>query len=317
MENLVRIQITLPAPAKTIFHALMDANALTAWFCEFAAISPQAQAYDFWGRYTPEAPADQLAGHHPITRWTENRQLAYRWMLNDIESHVLFKLLPRQGESVLTLRHSAPKDAMLTNGWQLRDFWFLYLENLRAYLGGKPVTARVDFSSPMQGDIHHEVLIDAPPATVFETLIRPDQIDRWIAQGASVEPTQGGNYSFGWMGMKILEIVPDKKLSVSPTYDNHGVAEITPHAFTWTLAESNGKTRLTFVHSGFAPDESNESAYLGWLSYINRLKGIAEWGATWQHPLVPVEPEIAFLYPVDVIQRQGELLDDLLAPNDE
>jgi uncharacterized protein YndB with AHSA1/START domain len=168
----------------------------------------------------------------------------------------------------------------------------------------------------MTGDIHHELLIDAPASTVFEVLIRPDQMERWIANGASVEPKPGGTYSFGWMGMKILEIVPDKKLSVSPTYDNNGVEEITPHAFTWTLTENHGKTRLTFVHSGFAPDESNSSAYLGWLSYIIRVKSIAEFGAEWQHPLVPAEPELLFMYPVDIVQHQADLLDHLLTPDD-
>ncbi len=246
----------------------------------------------------------------------KNRHLAYTWRLNDVDNQVLIKLLPRQDETVLTLRQTAPTGTQPIQEWQLRAFWFLSLENLRAYLAGKPALARVDFSSPMLGDIHHEIMIDAPPDKVFEVLIRPDQIERWIGNGAAVEPTQGGTYSFGWMGMKILEITPDSKLSVSPTYDNNGVEEITPHAFTWTLNESNGKTRLTFVHSGFAPDESNASANLGWLSYIVRLKSIAELGTAWQHPLVPMEPDLVSMYPVDVVQHQADLLDDLLAPSD-
>ena len=212
----------------------------------------------------------------------------------------------------MTLRHAAPKGAIFSPGWELRDFWFLYLENLRAYLGGKPAAARIDFTFPKMGDIRHELLIDAPAATVFEVIIRPDQIDRWIGNGSSVDATPGGSYTFGWMRMKILEIVPNEKLSVSPTYDNNGVEEATPHAFTWTLTESNGKTRMTFVHSGFAPDESTESAYLGWLSYMNRLKSIAEFGDEWQHPLVIMEPDKVFMYPIDIVEKQGELLDELI-----
>jgi uncharacterized protein YndB with AHSA1/START domain len=316
LENFARIQIKLKATSDRVFQALLESPALTSWFCEFADISPAAHAYDFWGRFTPEAPADQQAGHHPLTLLTPNRQLAYTWQLNNVDTQVLIKLLPRQGETILTLRHSGADGSQPDWGWQLRDYWFLSLENLRAYLAGKPCAARVDFSSPMTGDIHHELLIDAPASTVFEVLIRPDQMERWIANGAAVEPKAGGTYSFGWMGMKILEIVPDKKLSVSPTYDNNGVEEITPHAFTWTLTENNGKTRLTFVHSGFAPDESNTSANLGWLSYMNRVKSIAEFGAEWQHPLVPAEPELLSMYPVDIVQHQAELLDHLLAPVD-
>jgi uncharacterized protein YndB with AHSA1/START domain len=316
MENFVRIQLKLKTTPERIFQALLQSQALTNWFCEFAGVSPAAKAYDFWGRFTPETPTDQQAGHHPLTLLTENRHLAYTWQLNQVDTQVLIKLLPRQDETLLTLRQTGPPGAQPTQGWQLRDFWFLSLENLRRYLDGKSAAARVDFSSPMLGDIRHELIIDAPASKVFETLIRPDQIDQWIANGAAVEPKPGGTYSFGWMGMKILEIVPDKKLSVSPTYDNNGVEEITPHAFTWTLTESNGKTRMTFVHSGFAPDESNESANLGWLSYMSRVRSLAEYGAEWQHPLVPAEPELLFMYPVGVVQRQAELIDELLAPSD-
>lgn len=316
MENIARIQIKLVAPAANVFAALVDDDALTRWFCEFAAISAADGAYDFWGRFTPEAPAGQAAGHHPITQLAQNRHLAYTWQLGGVHTQVLVKLRARPDATVLTLRHTAPAGARPTPHYQLRDFWFLTLENLRAHLAGKPAAARVDFSSPMMGDIRHEVLIDAPPATVFTTIIRPDQMDRWMGNGSSVTPEVGGTYSFGWMGMKILEIVPDAKLAVSPTYDNNGVEEITPHAFTWTLEESNGKTRLTFVHSGFAPDESNESANLGWLSYMVRLKAVAEWGAAWQHPLVPVEQDLAMIYPVEVVQHQADLLDDLVAETD-
>ncbi len=316
MENAARIQLTLAANVEQVFHALVKDTALTAWFCEFAAVAPAAHAYDFWGRFTPDAPVDQAAGHHPLISFTPNRHLAYHWQLNGVATQVLIKLLARGQDTVLTLRHMAPAGTQPTCGWQLRDYWFLMLENLRAFLAGKPASARVDFSRPMQGDIRHEVLIDAPPATVFSVIIQPDQIDRWIGHGAVTDAVVGGRHSFGWMGMKILEIKPDTELVVSPTYDNQGVEEASPHTFTWTLAESNGKTRLTFVHSGFAADESNESAYLGWLSYLNRLKGVAEWGAAWQHPLVPVEAGLEFMYPVEVTQHQADLLDDLLAPTD-
>jgi uncharacterized protein YndB with AHSA1/START domain len=316
MENLVRIQLKLKATPERIFKALVGSQALTKWFSEFADVSPEAKAYDFWGRFTPEAPADQQAGHHSLTRLAPNHNLAYTWQLNQVDTKVLIKLLPRPDETLLTVRQVGPKGAQLTQGCQLKDFWFLSLENLRRYLDGKTSAARVDFSSPMLGDIRHELLIDAPASRVFEVLIRPDQIDQWIANGAVVEPKAGGTYSFGWMGMKILEIVPDKKLSVSPTYDNNGVEEITPHAFTWTLSENNGKTRMTFVHSGFAPDESNVNANLGWLSYMNRVRSIAEYGAAWQHPLVPAEPELLFMYPVSVVQAQAEIVDELRAPSD-
>ena len=93
MENLARIQLKLKATPEQLFHALIDSKALTAWFCEYADISLNDNAYDFWGRFTPDAPANQQAGHHPLTLLQENRHIAYQWRLYDVESHVLFKIL--------------------------------------------------------------------------------------------------------------------------------------------------------------------------------------------------------------------------------
>ena len=55
MQNIARIQLKLKAPTAQIFQALVESQALTSWFCEFAHVLPAVKAYDFWGRYTPEA----------------------------------------------------------------------------------------------------------------------------------------------------------------------------------------------------------------------------------------------------------------------
>lgn len=313
MENFARIQHTLQASPERVFQALLVADALTTWFSEFADVAQEAKAYDFWGRYTPEAPATQQLGHHPLSVLTPNRHLHYTWQLNSVDTSVTFKLLPRQDETVLTLRHTAPEGSQLTSGWGLEDFWLLSLENLRRFLEGKSVTARMDFSKPMLGDIHHEVIVDAPAAKVFDVLIRPEQMDRWIANGASVEPELGGDYSFGWVGMKIVEIVPDKKLVVRSDDDSPDAVQTT---VTWTLHESDGKTRLTFVHSGFAPDSNNSGMNVGWLSYMNFVTSIAEYGPRWQSPLALLKADFVAFYPASMGARQSQIVEELREPND-
>jgi uncharacterized protein YndB with AHSA1/START domain len=314
MENVARVQLKLKATPQRVFQALLDSHALTSWFSEFADVSSETKAYDFWGRFTPEAPATQEAGHHPLTLLAANRHLAYAWELNDVESQVLIKLLPRQDETILTVRQSAPADVQLTEGWSLDDFWFLSLENLRRHLDGKSSLARVDFSKPMLGEIRHELVIEAPAAKVFEVLIRPDQMDRWLANGAIVEPEPGGVYSFGWMSMKILEIVPDKKLAVGATAERDG-KEVTS-IVTWSLEESYGKTRMAFVHSGFAPDQSNAGENVGWLAFMNFVSSIAQYGEEWQSPVAVIKPEFYPYYSASMVQQQPEIVEELRLPND-
>lgn len=309
MDNFARLQLKVQASPQRVFQALLDSAALTRWFCEFADIAVESKAYDFWGRFTPEAPAGQQAGHHPLTHYTPDRHVGYSWQLNGVNTHVLIKLLRRQDETLLTVRHTAPEGSQLTTGWGLEDFWFLSLENLCRHLEGKNVVARMDFNKPMLGDIHHEVTIDAPADQVFDVLTRPEQMDRWIANGASIEPEAGGLYSLGWVGMKILEIVPNKKLTLISTDE-------TPTVLTWTLDENGGKTRLTLVHSGFAPDHNNSGLNIGWLVFMNYVTSIAEKGATWQSPLPLINPEMIAFYPKSMAVRQEEIVEELWEASD-
>jgi uncharacterized protein YndB with AHSA1/START domain len=184
---------------------------------------------------------------------------------------------------------------------------------LRRHLEGRSVVARMDFTKPMVGDIHHEVTINAPADQVFDVLINPEQMDRWIANGAEVEPEPGGVYSVGWVGMKILEIVPNKKLAVVSTDETPGAGQT---VLTWTLDENGGKTRLTLVHSGFAPDYNNSGMNIGWLAFMNYVTSIAEEDPTWQPPLPLVKADMLAFYPKSMATRQEEIIEELRAPSD-
>ena len=122
--------------------------------------------------------------------------------------------------------------------------------------------------------------IDAPPERLFEILTRPENLKRYIGENPVVELEVGGNYSFGWEDdgpQKILEIEKNRKLSYSWEYPNEPDTVV-----TWKLEGSGGKTRLTLVHSGFAPDRNMEDYQIGWLHFLNRMKFLAEVGEDWQ-----------------------------------
>jgi uncharacterized protein YndB with AHSA1/START domain len=313
MFNPVRMQLKLSAPPERVFQALTDARALEAWFCEHAEVTKEH--YAFWGRFTPEAP-DREAGQHPIVSRLEGRELVYDWRLREASTKVTMKLLPQDGGTILTVRQIA-EGVTGEKFYHLEDFWFLALENLRRYLDGKPSDARVDYTHPMRGDIHHETLIDASPERVFEVLLRPEELERWIATRATVEPKIGGTYDIGWgdssAGVKIVDLVDNEKLSIAlpedPTYGNKNRKET---IITWTLEGSEGKTRLTFVHSGFDADEDVSGLYTGWRSFLNWVRSVAEYGQAWQPPIVVLAPD-SVAYPRSIHEAQPELVAELKA----
>ncbi len=295
MSDALQIQVKVAATPEKVYQALMDAAALRAWFAEDAEVTPTH--YNFWGRYTHSTP-DRANGQHPILVNEPNKRLQYRWQINDLETTVQFDLLERDGQTLVVMTQS---DGEKWSPWLTEDFWFLSLENLRRYAEGKRSDMRVDYTVSPTGDAHIEIEIDAPPSDVFPILIKPEQLRRWIASNPSVEPVVGGAYDFGWgtSPMKILELKENERLVVSDP-DTNTVA-------TWTLEGAGGKTRLTLVHSGFAPDYDNTGLKHGWRNFLNWIRGIAEEGSAWESPIKQIKEDLYPMYPATIRQRQAEL----------
>lgn len=163
------------------------------------------------------------------------------------------------------------------------DFWDLSLENLRGWLERKAVGARCDFSSVQRGDVRLSAEIGASREAVFQALIKPEDLERYIAKKAVVEPRVGGRYSFGWKNdgpVKILDLVANEKLSYSWWYKRPEDTIV-----TWTLEGSGGRTWLILEHSGFGVDRSSEDYRTGWLAFLVRIKALVESGSAWHAPI--------------------------------
>lgn len=303
MSEMVHMQISVNHTPEAIFRALTAT--LPDWFAEFADVSINDKRYDFWGRYTPGAP-DQASGKHPLLTYEAGSKLAYGWKGGEAETTITFSLHPRDGKQVVVMQQTGDIPANEYGFHASEDFWFLSLENLRRHLDGKPVT-RCDFSAIMKGDIHHEIEIEGSREAVFEALIRPDQLNRWIAHNAIVEAKTDGLYDLGWPqnsgALKILEIVPSEKLALGwpDTGEN-------PQVVTWTLAESGGKTKLTLVHSGFAPDADSSGLNTGWRNFMGWVRSLVEYGPSWTPPTLRLTPEKAGFYAASLSAEQGSLV---------
>ena len=305
MSKPLHVQHTIPATASAVFDALTDPTALQAWFAEHAAVSLDDKQYDFWGRFTPEAPARD-DGRHRIELVELNRRLRYAWHFRRGDTTVDLRLKERDGQTVIGVwHHDIPGVKQGEPGWYgMQDVWYLWLENLRRYLAGRPVV-RCDFASIGGGDVVRTVEIDGPAADVWDALVNPEQRNRWITNDATEEPRVGAAW-VDWGehagALEVLAIEPGKKLQLG--WEIAG----SPTVVTWTLEESGGKTRLTLAHSGFAPEYRTDGELLGWLGYLVQVQSLVEFGLSWLPPVAEYAQDAALYYAAAVWGQKEGLL---------
>lgn len=282
MSETIHLELSIAAAPHSVFLALAEADELTHWFAEQADLSQTEGRYDFWGRLTPGAPTLQ-EGHHRLLTWEVDHSLGFLWSVRGAETTVTITLEPEERATRLRLVHEG-LPVRRQGEASFTDFWELSLENLRGWVERRVVGARCNFSGTRYGDVEVALEITAPRAAVFHTLMAPEELNRYFASKAAVEPYVGGRYNFGWGEggpVKILELAEESKLVYSWRYDPEP-----PTVVTWTLENSGGGTRLTLVHAGFGPQTRTEDYHCGWLNCLNQIKFLVETGPTWQKPRV-------------------------------
>lgn len=278
---VVEARIRIDASPAEIYMALTDEAALRAWFAEDASVQIDDDRYEFSGRYILGTPEPGQPGMR-LLKAVANRRLVYTWPLDGEDSIVAMKIDSAERGSELKLEHHKLSGTM---PWLVEAFWSMALENLRGYVERGAPGLRFDFANIPYGDVRCSIEINADPDAVFDTLINPDQLDRYMsAAPARVEAEVGGEIDLGWSSegpQKILDLVPGERLSYSWRSGNDDVVGT---VVTWEVAGSAGRTRLTLVHSGFAPDRAGMDYGLGWLDFMNRIKQMLETGDRWEKP---------------------------------
>lgn len=311
-----RIQISLDASPNVVFKFLTDPDAVNTWLADHVDIDIDEGRYDFWGRFIPNNPSKE-EGHHPIIEVAPNSRLKFGWRVFDVETVVEMNLIERDGKTILVVAHDESDttadtendEEKISNG-HVEDYWFLTLENLRRHMDGKLADAQYDFTQSPLGDVEHSLVIDATPEDVFDVLIQPNKIEQWIASKAEVDPRVGGAYKIGWepyVDLKIVELERGKSLKIG--WDGaspDGQQESTVLSFT--LNENDGKTRLTLIHSGFAPDHDNFGIKVGWLNFLGWIRSVAEYGEDWKPALVSMEGRMSEIYSAAIRNNQADLV---------
>lgn len=264
-EPDLRLSAVVPAPLKVTYEALTDPAALRVWLAEHADVDLPGK-YEFWGRFTPDG-----AEPHQRVLHVDERTIRFAWTVDGVEATVQFEVDEDEDGTLVTLSHSdlpSFEDMIADKAGArgaLQTFWSLAIANLADYLAGRELTPKVDFTS---SELRASVVIDAAPDKVFDSMIQPEVFRKWFGANVDIEPYLGGRFAMGGFeldpgGAKFVEFEPGRKATL-----RFADSETT----SWELEGSDGKTRLTMVHSGFDPANPPYPGWAGWLGGIAGLR---------------------------------------------
>ena len=129
-------------------------------------------------------------------------------------------------------------------------------------------------------ELTREIVIQAPPATVFPFLTEEARMKEWLAEVVETEPQSGGVFHIGTLdGVhcrgEFIEIVPNEKV----VFTWGGIENLAPGESTVeiVLKSQGDATHLTLRHYNIRLKPSADSFGEGWKDHaLPRLKDIAE-----------------------------------------
>ena len=289
-EADLRLRVAVAARPETVFQALTDPAALRVWLAEHAEVELPGR-YEFWGRYTPDG-----AEPHQRVLHADERTIRFAWTVDGFETTAEFELAEDEDGTLLTLGQTdLPSfeeilaDRAGARG-ALQTFWTLAVANLADYLAGRALTPKCDFTS---ATLHAELVIDAAPEAVFDSMTQAEHFRRWSGANVDIEPYVGGRFAMGGFdldpgGVTFVEFEPGRKATLRFA---DGLVS------SWELEGSDGKTRLTSVQSGFDPTNPPYPGWAGWLAGLAELRRYHElphWRPIWREFEIAGVPEGMF-----------------------
>lgn len=128
--------------------------------------------------------------------------------------------------------------------------------------------------------IDERIELDASPDRVWHALTDAEQLARWFAQSAEVEPGPGGSISVAWeppfaMKCKVATWQPGERLALRMARGPD--IEV---AVDYEIAAKGGKTELRVVQYGFGDgsdwDDEIETTRGGWRFFLRALRQLLE-----------------------------------------
>ena len=274
----LRIRAVVAAAPKVVYEALTDPAALRVWLAEHAEVDLPGR-YEFWGRYTPDGTEP-----HQRVLHVDERTIRFAWTIDAVQTTSQIEVADDDEGTLITVSQSdlpSFEDVLADRAGArgaLQTFWTLAIANLADYLAGRELTPKCDFTS---SQLHASVVIDATPEAVFDSMIQPEQFHQWFGANVDIEPYVGGRFAMGGFeldpgGARFVEFEPGRKAAL-----RFADGETT----SWELEGSDGKTRLTLMHSGFDPANPPYPGWAGWLgglAALRRYHELPQWRSIWR-----------------------------------
>jgi uncharacterized protein YndB with AHSA1/START domain len=143
----------------------------------------------------------------------------------------------------------------------------------------------VAIGSPAPSDVlvSREIRIQATPPTVFEFLIDPAKLVRWMGVDAVLDPRPGGIYRVNVNGHEtvsghFVEVVPFTRVVFTWGWDEGALSTPPGSTLVEIVLEPDGEdTRLRLTHRDLAAD-MRPFHLAGWRHYLSRLAVLAAGG---------------------------------------
>ncbi|MDX2381301.1 MAG: SRPBCC domain-containing protein [Acidimicrobiia bacterium] len=121
--------------------------------------------------------------------------------------------------------------------------------------------------------------VHASPEEVFEFLVDPEKMIRWMGTAVDIEPTPGGKF---WLNATGTDIASGTYLEVDPprrvvfTWGWEGASEVPPGSstVTITLTGDGDDTTVELRHEGL-PGGADDQHVEGWSYFLPRLAAVA------------------------------------------
>jgi uncharacterized protein YndB with AHSA1/START domain len=136
--------------------------------------------------------------------------------------------------------------------------------------------------------LERTIAIDASPETVWQFLVDPDKMLRWMGQSGSADPRPGGAYRLQVIpghtaSGEFVELDPPRRLVYTWGWEpgEDGSSPVPPGSTTVEieLVREGDGTVLHFTHRDLPGAEAAESHGHGWDHYLERLGVAAAGGA--------------------------------------
>jgi uncharacterized protein YndB with AHSA1/START domain len=132
----------------------------------------------------------------------------------------------------------------------------------------------------------NEIEIDAPPADVWRALTEGEELARWFAVAAEVEPGVGGSWKVSWDESPVaafgrIEVwEPGRHLRLVGEGTRPGEAVVRVEDFELVALDGGARTLLRVVSSGFGSDASWDDEFEGtkngWAVFVRNLRHYLE-----------------------------------------